>query len=160
MHPLEMDGKFNLFNFFQLFDPALNLSGPGGLGPEPVDEFPGLLDLPLLLLVELEKLLFPLGLHPLVMAVVSGIPAHRPQRDLIHGIDGLIEEIAVVGDQQISPVIGGEKIHQPDAGLEIQIVRRLVKQEDVRCFQQDVSQGDTHLPPARELAAGSIQVID
>ena len=45
-----------------------------------------------------------------------------------------------------------EELLQPLDGLYVEVVGRLVQQEDVRTFQQDLSQFDTHTPTTTELA--------
>jgi hypothetical protein len=40
---------------------------------------------------------------------------------------------------------------QPDESIEIQMVGRLIQEQDLRLTEDDLSYGDTHAPPTGEL---------
>jgi hypothetical protein len=50
--------------------------------------------------------------------------------------DGDVEEVAVVGDQHDGSGIRGEKLLQPVAGFEVEVVRRFVEKQHVGTLQE------------------------
>ena len=124
-------GNLNALDFFQFLDARLHLLGLGGLGPEPIDE--GLKMLYALLLVA------PCGLELLatfvfflqVFRVIAVIDGEALVPDLHGAVDGDVEKIAVVRDENIAEWIALEIALEPVAGFEIEVVSGLVKQQQV-----------------------------
>ena len=67
--------------------------------------------------------------------------------DLVHRH---IQKIAVVRDQHEGERIIGQVLLQPVARFQIQVIGRLVEQQQVRLFEQQLGQRDAHLPAARK----------
>ena len=63
-----------------------------------------------------------------------------------------------MGNQNDREGIGLEVALQPVARLDVQVVGRLVEQQDVRFGEKQPGQGDPHLPAAGELAAFTLPV--
>src|SRR5208337_5436689 len=82
--------------------------------------------------------------------------------DLDHLIDGDVEEKAVVRDQQVSVRIIVQVLFQPVAGFEVQMVGGLVEQQQVGLFQQELAEGNAHLPATRKLfrAARPVRLVE
>ena len=53
----------------------------------------------------------------------------------------------------------GEELLQPLDRLDVEVVRRLVQQEDVGTLQQEFGQLDAHAPSAGEFARGAVEVL-
>ena len=62
-----------------------------------------------------------------------------------------------MGDEDDGVRILDEKLLEPVARLEVEVVGRLVEQEDVRPAQQQLGQRDAHLPAAGELAGVAVE---
>ena len=128
----EMDGllfgrNLDPFDFLEFLDPALYLFRLGGLGAEAVDEGFQLLHAVLLIRVGGLKLSAPLVLQHFVTAVTTGVKVQVlvPQLDdLSHGD---VEEVAVVGYQDVRIGVGGQVFFQPVAGFQIEVVGGLVQ---------------------------------
>ncbi len=56
------------------------------------------------------------------------------------------------------PGVGGEELLEPGARLQVEVVRRLVQQEDVGTPEQHLGQRGPHLPAAGQLAEVAVQV--
>src|SRR3546814_5009007 len=63
---------------------------------------------------------------------------------------------AVVGDQQESAGIALQKAFQPERGFEVEVVGRLVEQQQVGGLEQEGGEGHPHAPAAGELGAGAL----
>jgi hypothetical protein len=123
----EMDGglffgDLDALDLFQFLDAGLDLLGLGGLVAEAVDKgFEGL-DAVALVLVrghQLGAALFFLGDILFVVAVV-GVHPLVPELDGL--VDGDVEEVAVVGDEDVGVGIVVEVVLEPVAGLEVEVV--------------------------------------
>ena len=92
------------------------------------------------------------------MAVVRLVVVQAPELDLQRAIRRSVDEGAVVRDQHQSRRSRSNEALQPTNRLDIQMVRRLVEEQDVRTLQEDLRQLDTHSPAAREFCRGAIEV--
>ena len=63
-------------------------------------------------------------------------------------------EIAVVRDDEQRPGIALEPLLEPDDGVEVEVVGRLVEQEQLRRAHQRLREIQTHAPAAEKLEAG------
>ena len=151
----EMNGLFFFRNldplhFFEFFNAALDLLGLGRRVAEAVDEHFELLDAVVLGFISGFQLLLARGLGGQVLVVVAGVEMHLLVPDFYDAFDGDVEEVAVVRDQHVRIRIVGQVLFQPVAGFEIEVVGRLVEQEQIGFLQQKFGEGDAHLPAARE----------
>ncbi len=71
------------------------------------------------------------------------------------GVDGVVEEVAVVADHQDGVRIGLDEIFEPERAFEVEIVGRLVEQQHFGRGEQHGGERDAHAPAAGELAAGA-----
>ena len=85
----------------------------------------------------------------MVVIAVVDVEALVPYLDDL--VDRDVEKIAVVGDEDVAEGIGLEVVLEPVARFEIEMVGRLVQQEQVRLGEQQFRQRNTHLPAAGEL---------
>eukprot|EP00968_Pinguiococcus_pyrenoidosus_P009741 scaffold754_cov248-Pinguiococcus_pyrenoidosus.AAC.57 len=73
--------------------------------------------------------------------------------------DDLVQEAAVVRHDEQGVRVADEVVLEPDHGLEIQVVGRLVQQEDVRLDKQGGRQRDTHAPASAERTGRAIRLL-
>ena len=160
----KMDGLFIRRNFdaldlLEFLDAALHLFGFGRLRAEAVDESFELLDAVALIGVSGFQLRPALGLLLFVFRIAAGIEVDALVPDLGDARDGHIEEKAVVRNQHEGVRISLEIGFQPVARFEIEVVRRLVEQQQIRLFEQQFGQRDPHLPAAGEFLHAALPVF-
>ena len=110
-----------------------------------------MLDLLALIAISRLQLRAPLVLLTQVLGVIALIDV-QPLIPYLHGaVDSHIEKIAVVGDKYVTEGISAEIVFEPVAGFQVQVVSRLVEQQQVGLGQQQLGQRDAHLPAAAEL---------
>ena len=143
-------------HLLQHLQAGLGLPGLGGLGAEPVDE--GLHVLALRVLLFLGLLLqhhgfAPLPVETVIAAAVEGQLAPVQMHD---GINRLVEEVAVVRDQQHLMRIARHIAFQPQCSFQIEIVGRLVEQQQIRLGEKHRRQRHAHAPAAGKGRAGPL----
>ena len=144
-----------------LFDPAhalLGLRGLRGLVAKLVDEDLHVGDLALLggtLGPHLLQVVLALLEVARVVAHVGGDAAVLDGGHVAHA---LVHEGAVVGDEQHGTRVAGDELLEPLDALEVEVVGGLVKKQQVGVLEQELGEGDAHLPAARELLGGLVEV--
>ncbi len=149
VHPL------HAVNHFQL---VLRARGEVRLRLEAVRPLLQLGDLPLLVFKRRHHLLLPRRLLPQVIIIVSPVAMHLGVRDLQDGVRQRVEEGAVVRDHQNRPRIAPQVVLKPQQRLQIQVVRRLVQQQQVRLLHQQARQVRAHHPAAAQRARAAVEV--
>ena len=86
-----------------------------------------------------------------VSAVIAPVRFDATSAHLPDGIDDLVQEIAVVADDQHGPVPVTQPIFQPLNRFHVQVVRGLVQDQQVRLFQQQARQQDARFLPAAQV---------
>ena len=138
--------NLDALDLFQFLDPALHLLGLGRLRAEAVDERLQLLDaLPLIAIRRLE-LRLPLRLLRQIFVVVPAVEMHPLVPDLDRLAHRHIQKIPVVRNQNERVRIARQIRLQPVARLQVQMVGRLVQQQQVAAFRAAAS-------PARSASA-------
>ncbi len=130
---------FHLIQLRQHLPARLGLLGllPGQIA---ADEILGLVDQLLLLLVVGGHLLHPLGAQLEKALVVAGILDQLSVRQLDDLPDGAVEKGPVVGDEEIAPLERLQKLlEELDAG-QVEMVGRLVEEQEIDVGQQDTRQ--------------------
>ena len=84
----------------------------------------------------------------IIVAHVEGDGAVRHLRD---GGDHTVEEIPVVGDDDHAALVRREKSLQPLQRLDVEVVGRLVEEEEIGGEEEESGQGRPHAPASREL---------
>ncbi|OPZ18041.1 MAG: hypothetical protein BWZ10_01096 [candidate division BRC1 bacterium ADurb.BinA364] len=137
---------------------ALNAGGLVGLIAEAVDELLGPLDLALLVLEG--ALLDDAPLVALLQVVRIASPIHRqaPAVYLEDAVGQAVHEGALVRNQHDGRTRRANPVLEPEHGLQVQMVRRLVQQQHVGIVEQQFRQRDAVAPASREFAAGALQV--
>ncbi|VVO45435.1 hypothetical protein PS723_06624 [Pseudomonas fluorescens] len=124
-------GGRQLFHALQGLDPALGLTGLGGLGLETRDVAFHMRTLRLLLLVGLLLLGQTFGASTFESAVTTTIERDLALIDVGHMVDHGVEEVPVVGDQQQRARVILEPVFEPQNGVEVQVVGRLIEQQQI-----------------------------
>ena len=96
-------------------------------------------------------LLEPLGLLLQIGGVIAFVDEVAPAIELEDPVDDIVEEIAVVGDEDDVARIVDQMLLEPLDAFGVEVVGRLVEQQDVGLFEQQPGQRDAALLAAREV---------
>ena len=134
---------------------GLGLLDQVGEGTARGDELLDVLDVLLLLLVLLPLddllLLDRLLEGGVVTGVVLELLLREPDRV---GADA-VEEVLRVGDEHEALVVLAQVVLEPHAGLEVQMVGRLVEQQQRGAHEEGAGEGHAHAPPSRHVLGGA-----
>ena len=150
---------FESLEFLELLDSALYLYGFCCFITEALYELFCVLNHLLLVEVRPYLLFMPLFAQFDEPAVVDVVVVNTAECYLNGSAAYIIDECAVVADHEYGRRTCFEKILQPLDRLDVQVVSRLVQQQQVRMAQQDFRQFNTHSPPARKLCTRSVKVL-
>ena len=139
-------------------DPALHLRRLGRLVAEAVDEHLDARDLLVLLALGLAQRLDARVVLDQVVAVVADVVGERAQRQVGDARDDRVEEEAVVRDEDHRVRIGVQVLLEPVARFEIEMVGRLVEQQQIRLAEQQLRERDAHLPAAGKRLGRPLEV--
>ena len=131
---------------------ALRLTCLGGLGAEPLDERFHVANLALLAHIERGLLGELSGALRLEGRIVAAIGVHLPVLYVDDAVADAIEKFAIMRNQQQGARIGAQPGFQPENGINIQMVGRLVQQQQIRAAHERACHIDAH-PPAAGKAA-------
>ena len=109
------------------------------------------LQLRLLLLVLPQLLQVALLFFHRIEGVVPGIEFRLAVLQLHDPRNGLVQKVAVMGDDQHRALVMADVILQPFRGVQVQVVRRLVQEQNFSIYQNQPGQVDAGLFPAGEL---------
>ncbi len=129
---------------------ALRLSCLGGLGAEAVDERFQVRALALLLLVLGRREHHRRGALALEARIIARIALQLPRVDVRDDVDHAVQEIAVVRDHEQCSGVALQPLFEPENGVEVEVVGRLVQQQQVRGAHQRLREIESHAPPAGE----------
>ena len=74
-------------------------------------------------------------------------------------VDGdRVEKLAVVGDESERALVAAEPALQPDDRVEVEVVRRLVEQQQIRRAHERAREVEPHAPAAGELGDAPLEV--
>ena len=150
---------FDAFQTVELLDARLHLVRLGGLVAELFDELLGLLNHPLLVFVGGQLLRPALGAQDDVFRVGNLVVVDFAQRELDRARGHIVQKGTVVRDEQYGAVVVAQVLLQPLNRLDVEVVRRLVEQENRGASQQQLGQLDAHAPAARELARRPAEIL-
>jgi hypothetical protein len=159
-HDVALLEGLDVLHLLEHLDARLHRARLVGLGAEAVDEGQQVLALALevLGLAGEDGLLLEPGLD--VLLVVAGVAAHALGLERHHPRDLLVQELAVVADQDERAVVALEEVAEPRHRRQVEVVGRLVEQQHVGALEQQRREHRAHLPAARELAQVAIVIGD
>ena len=111
-----------------------------------------LFDLRLLLLVGAQESRATVILHAHIVRVVARVRRHLGVIELQYPRCNAVEEVAVMRDQEDAAAIGLEEFLEPLDHADVEMVRRLIEEEEVRLAQERLRQADTRRLPTRKVA--------
>ena len=147
------------FQPLQRLDAALRLLGLAGLGAEAADEVLEVGDLLLLLRKGLVLLRSALGTGAFEAVVVAGVAVDHLVVHVGDAVDAGVEELSVVRHQQDAAGVAREVLLQPQDGFEVEVVGRLVQQQQVGAAHQGAGQVEAHAPAAGEARHRARQLL-
>ena len=142
LHCLVLYRSLTVFQSFQTFQPCPLLCTPcsaAALRPlqlHPKDTLPFAL--------RCQFHLLPLGLQLQESGIIGIIAVHISPADLQDPVGDLVQEVAVMGHHEYHAPVLPQVLFQPDDHLLIQMIGRLVKQQNVKIRGQHFSH--SHLP--------------
>ena len=149
LHDLAFLRQLDLLDLVERFHAALHLRGLGRVRRKAIDEALFLREHRLLARVRRLAIRLANRSLPLVEVVVAGVARDLAAVDLGDLGDDAVHEIAVVRRHQERTGPRLEESLEPENRLDVQVVRRLVHQQDVGLAKQHARHGHAHLPPAR-----------
>ena len=135
---------------FQRFETALRLARLARLRAEALDEAHHVADLALLTLVQ--RLLLRELRRALLFErrVVAGVELRRALLDVHDAVHAAIEELAIVRDHQQRARVAAQPFFQPYDCVEVEVIGRLVEQQQVGAAHQRLREIEPHAPTAGE----------
>ena len=150
-HDRVVDDRRDRLHPGQHLEPGLRLDGFARFGAKTVDERLQM-GAPLLLFLQslaLQDLLFAtLPLEARVAAAPEGELAAVEVKDVVGHV---VEQVAVVADDQDRRGAGLEVVGEPQDAFEVEVVRRLVEEQEVGLGKKHGGERDAHAPAAGEL---------
>ncbi len=98
----------------------------------------------------------PLGARALEEVVVAGVGHELLLVDVHDVVAHVVQQVAVVAYHQDCVAELLQMLRQPDHGFDIEMVRRLVEDQEVGVAEQRARECHAHAPAARERAAGPL----
>src|SRR5580700_1699781 len=144
--------NLDALDFLEFFHARLDLLSLGGLITKAIDEGFKALDLIMLVAVSGDELLAALVFLFEIFCVVALVDRKALVPDLNGAIDGDIEKIAVVRDEDVAERIVIEIILKPVARFKIEMIGRFVEKQEIGLGEQQLGQRDAHLPSTAKLA--------
>ena len=126
----------------------LGAGGHGGLGAEAVDELLQMRDLALLVFEDGGLLRFARLLLRQEIVVVARVAMQGAAAQLEHAVAQGVEEGAIMRDHQQAAGIAHEVLLEPEQSLEIEMVGRLVEQQQRRLAHEEAGEMRAHHPAA------------
>ncbi len=150
--------RLDLLHSIDLLQLALRLRRLARLGPEAIGKLLERSNFFLLVLVGRKLLLFARRLLFDVAVPVPAIPVQPPVRDLNDGTDELIQKLAIVRDHEDRARITREVILKPDERFEIEMVRRLVEQQQLWLLDKQTREMRPHYPAATQRSCRPVEI--
>ena len=159
VNALPLGRHFDRDDLLEQLDSALHLCRLGRLIPEAVDEHLDARHFLILLAFRLPQAFQHRVALVDVLAVVADVIGQLAQVEISDARDDRVEKVTVVRDEDHRVRIGTEILLEPVACFEIEVIRRLVEEQQVGAAEQQLGQRDAHLPSAGERLARTIGVV-
>ena len=151
VNALALGRNVDALDLLEHLDAALHLRGLGRLVAKAIDEFLDARDLFILPLLRLAQAFEPRVALDQVVRIIAVIVGERAQREIRDARDDRVEEVAVVRDEDDRVRIGGEIGLEPVARIEIEMVGRLVEEQQIGLPEQQLGEREPHLPAPGEM---------
>ena len=83
-----------------------------------------------------------------IIGIVAGVLREAPMLDLDDAFAEAVEQIAVVGNNDGAAVVAGEEPLEPADGVDVEVIRRLVQQQQRTVLEQELRERGAALLPA------------
>jgi hypothetical protein len=103
--------------------------------------------------------LHALGASLEVLGVVALVGMQAAGEDLEHPADDAVEEEAIVRDDDDRALVARERLLEPRDRLDVEVVGRLVEQQDVGVLEQRAAQRDAATLASRQLAHVDVAAV-
>ena len=150
--------NFNSIQFFQLLDAALHLHGFRGFVAETFDKILRISDLLLLVFVSPELLFAAFFPQFHVFGIIDAVIVNFSQGNFDRSQANPVNKSPVVGNDNHGVGLRSEEIFEPLNGLNIQVIGRLVEQQNVRFQQKQLGQFDAHSPSAAKFSGRTVEI--
>jgi hypothetical protein len=159
LHDRSLSRQLDFLDLIEGFHAALYLRGLGSVRGKSIDEALFLCEHGLLASVGRLTISLPDGSLPFIKIVIARIGVDFAAIDFSDSGDDAIHEFAVVRCHEQGAGQRLQKAFEPDDRFDVEVIRRLVHQENIRTSQQNTRHGDTHFPSAREFSRVIIDSI-
>jgi len=95
---------------------------------------------------------------PLEIVVAAGVEIELALAQVQNGVDRVVQELAVVADDQRGVRIFLQPRFEPKRALEVEVIGRLVEQQQVGLREQGGCERHPHAPAAREFRHRSVEI--
>ena len=92
------------------------------------------------------------------LVVVAGVERQLLFFEMQDAVNGSVQQFAVVRNDDDCVRITGQIMLKPQCTLKIEVVGRLIKQQQVWLRKQHRSKSDAHTPPAREVGTRAVRL--
>ena len=150
MDALALGRRLDRHDFLEHLDAALHLRRLRRLIAEAIDEHLHARDLLVLLALRLAQLVHARVALDDVMRVVAGVIGQLAQVEIGDARDDGVEKEAIVRHEDDCVRVRREIFLEPVARLEVEMVGRLVEQQQRRPAEQQLREREPHLPSARQ----------
>ena len=147
-------------DLFDLLGARRGLAGLGFVGGEAAHEFLQLGNLVFRFRVVGQLLVARLGRGEHVFVVVARINLQGAVIHVGHVGADLVQEVAIMGNDDHGGVALVEHVFQPANRVDVQVIRRLVEQQDVRVREQRLRQQHAQLPAWRDIAHRALMQVN
>ncbi len=143
----------------QRLDAALRLFGLGGLCTKAAHEIFQMCNLQLLCLERLILLRNFFGSCTFEIVVVPCITIDDAVMDMGDAVDGGIEKFPVMRDQQNAAGVTCQILLKPEYRFQVEVIGRLIEQQQIGPVHQCTSQVEAHAPAAGETIHPAFQAV-
>ncbi len=151
--------QLHRLHLLELANAALNLSRLARFRPETPNE---LLEVFLFLFEVLRAVLEKLPLFLALQEIPLVVSSKRPNAFRLEADDSvhlLVEELPIVGDEKKGLVVAAQKLREPCDRRHVQVVRRLVEEQQPGPLKQEGRQHGAHLPATTQLGQETLVVV-
>ncbi|CCK06173.1 hypothetical protein BN128_4502 [Cronobacter sakazakii 696] len=154
-------GGFHLFqfDFVNLAGAGGRLTGFRGVGAKAAHKRLQVRNLGFFLGVVRQQTLARLGRRGHVFVVVARINAQLAVIEIRHVGADHVQEVTVVRNDNHGAVAIVQRLLQPANGVDVQVVRRFVEQQDIRVREQRLRQQHTQLPARSDFAHRAVVLL-